>query len=224
MKRFRPRLTYANVMATIAVFIALGGASYAAIKLPKNSVGAKQLKKNSVTEAKIKNEAITATKVKKGTLTGSQINLSTIGTVPSASHANSADRAGNAETLGGAPSGAYASKQHEPVHLVGEPGEPEFEPGVENTDESTSSAGFYKDSFGIVHLQGTVDAEVGQRIFTLPPGFAPAKQVCFAAPAFVAGPTYKVDRICVLAEGSVNAAEGEGYEFIGLDGFTFLPG
>jgi hypothetical protein len=32
MKRFAPSLTYANVMATIAVFIALGGASYAAIK------------------------------------------------------------------------------------------------------------------------------------------------------------------------------------------------
>jgi hypothetical protein len=33
----RPKLTYANVMATIAVFIALGGASYASLKLPKNS-------------------------------------------------------------------------------------------------------------------------------------------------------------------------------------------
>lgn len=40
MHRIRGKLTYANVMATIAVFIALGGASYAAIKLPKNSVGA----------------------------------------------------------------------------------------------------------------------------------------------------------------------------------------
>ena len=49
MKRLRPKLTYANVMATIAVFIALGGASYAATQLPKNSVGSKQLKKNAVT-------------------------------------------------------------------------------------------------------------------------------------------------------------------------------
>ncbi len=56
-----------------------------------------------MTGAKIKNESVTAAKVKKGTLTGSQINLSTLGTVPSASHANSADKAGNAETLGGAP-------------------------------------------------------------------------------------------------------------------------
>jgi hypothetical protein len=52
MHRIRGKLTYANVMATIAVFIALGGASYAAIKLPKNSVGTKQLKKGAVTPAK----------------------------------------------------------------------------------------------------------------------------------------------------------------------------
>ena len=49
----RERLTYANVMATIAVFIALGGASYAAIKLPKNSVGPREIKRNAVTLAKI---------------------------------------------------------------------------------------------------------------------------------------------------------------------------
>ena len=39
MKKLRSKPTYADVMATIAVFIALGGASYAAIEAPKNSVG-----------------------------------------------------------------------------------------------------------------------------------------------------------------------------------------
>jgi hypothetical protein len=53
MKRVLGNLTYANVMATVAVFIALGGASYAAIKLPRNSVGAKQLKAGAVTPAKL---------------------------------------------------------------------------------------------------------------------------------------------------------------------------
>lgn len=61
--RFLPRPTYANVMATIAVFIALGGASYAATRLPKTSVGAKQLKNNAVTSAKIKNGAVTPAKL-----------------------------------------------------------------------------------------------------------------------------------------------------------------
>jgi hypothetical protein len=39
----RDRLTYANVVATIALFVALGGASYAAVALPANSVGSGQL-------------------------------------------------------------------------------------------------------------------------------------------------------------------------------------
>ena len=64
--RFRDQLTYANVMATIAVFIALGGASYAAIQLPKNSVGTKQMKKNAVTTAKIKKEAVTSMRPRSG--------------------------------------------------------------------------------------------------------------------------------------------------------------
>jgi hypothetical protein len=96
METMRSRLTYANVMATVAVFIALGGASYAAFKLPKNSVGTKQLKKNSVATAKIKD----------GAVTGAKINLSTLGTVPSAA---SAVNAGNANTVGGQPASAFAS-------------------------------------------------------------------------------------------------------------------
>jgi hypothetical protein len=76
--KLRGRLTYANVMATVAVFIALGGASYAATQLPKNSVGAKQLRKNAVTTAKIKNGAVTAKKVKDGSLTGNVLADGTI--------------------------------------------------------------------------------------------------------------------------------------------------
>ncbi len=49
----RRRVTYANVMATVAVFIALGGASYAATQLPKNSVGSAQLKSGAVTLPKL---------------------------------------------------------------------------------------------------------------------------------------------------------------------------
>jgi hypothetical protein len=54
LSRLRGRLTYANVIATIALFAALGGTSYAALKLPKNSVGSKQIRKNAVTSAKVK--------------------------------------------------------------------------------------------------------------------------------------------------------------------------
>lgn len=74
MHQIRTRLTYANVMATIAVFLVLGGASaFAAGQLAKNSVGSKQLKKNSVTAAKIKKNAITKAKIKDGSVTGAKI-------------------------------------------------------------------------------------------------------------------------------------------------------
>jgi len=59
-KRIRSHLTYANAMATIAVFVALGGASYAAMELPKDSVGAAQLKAGAVTAKKIDGGALAA--------------------------------------------------------------------------------------------------------------------------------------------------------------------
>ena len=54
----RPRLTYANVMSTIGVFIALGGSSYAVTQLPRNSVGERQLKPNAVSGAKVRDASI----------------------------------------------------------------------------------------------------------------------------------------------------------------------
>jgi hypothetical protein len=44
----RARLSYANVVATIALFVALGGSSYAALKLPRNSVGPAQIRSGAV--------------------------------------------------------------------------------------------------------------------------------------------------------------------------------
>jgi hypothetical protein len=93
-KRLRSRLTFANVVSCLALFVALGSGAYAAIHLPRNSVGARQLKKNSVTGAKVKNDS----------LTGSDILTSTLGTVPNADQAASAGHAAtadNADTLQG---------------------------------------------------------------------------------------------------------------------------
>lgn len=58
----RGRLTYANVMATLAVFLVLAGGAYAATRLPKNSVGTKQLKNGSITLAKLSASAREALK------------------------------------------------------------------------------------------------------------------------------------------------------------------
>jgi hypothetical protein len=68
MPKLRPGLTYANVIATLALFIALGGGAYAALKLPKNSVGSKQIKKNAVTSKKVKNGSLLPSDFKPGQL------------------------------------------------------------------------------------------------------------------------------------------------------------
>jgi hypothetical protein len=67
MHRIRGKVTYANVMATVAVFLVLaGGTAFAATEmLPKASVGTKQLAKEAVTPAKL-------SKASKATLTGPQ--------------------------------------------------------------------------------------------------------------------------------------------------------
>ncbi len=62
MKRFRPRLTYANVISSVALFIALGGAAVAA-GLPRNSVGPRQLKRGAVTAHAIRAKAVRRGKI-----------------------------------------------------------------------------------------------------------------------------------------------------------------
>src|SRR4051794_35909209 len=58
MTRLGNHLTYANVMATIAVFVALGGSSYAAFKLPKNSVGAREIRSGAIRSSEIKDRSV----------------------------------------------------------------------------------------------------------------------------------------------------------------------
>jgi len=66
MARARSHLTYANVMASVALFVALGGGAYAAIKVPKNSVGTRQIKNKAVTPAKVAPKTIALFKGEKG--------------------------------------------------------------------------------------------------------------------------------------------------------------
>ena len=57
-RKITDRLTYANVVATLALFIALGGSSYAALKLPKNSVGSKQIRTGAVGSTQVKDRSL----------------------------------------------------------------------------------------------------------------------------------------------------------------------
>jgi hypothetical protein len=88
MRRIRP--SYANVTATLALFVALSGGAYAAATLPANSVGSRQIKKSAVTREKVKNNAIDGSKVRDNSLNGNDVKESSLAKVPSAAAADHA--------------------------------------------------------------------------------------------------------------------------------------
>ncbi|MGN6217126.1 MAG: hypothetical protein ACTHN7_09265 [Solirubrobacterales bacterium] len=95
----RERFTYANVVATVALILAVtGGATAIALSLPKNSVKSKQIAK----------EAVKNSKIAKGAVTGDKVKLATLGKVPLAAHADSADTAGSAGSAANAAHAAVA--------------------------------------------------------------------------------------------------------------------
>jgi hypothetical protein len=73
----RPR--HSTIVAYLALFVALGGTGYAAINLPKNSVGAKQIKTGGVTSKEIQNSTVKSGDVRNSTLLGRDIRTNALG-------------------------------------------------------------------------------------------------------------------------------------------------
>ncbi len=102
--RIRKQLSYANVTATLALILALGGTSYAAMTLPANSVGPRQLRASAVTSRAIRRGAVGAREVRAYSLTGRNIDKRRLGRVPAAVQsktASTARHANDADTVGG---------------------------------------------------------------------------------------------------------------------------
>lgn len=79
LKRIASKLTYANIVASLALFLALsGGVVWAsgkigANKLKANSVTAGKIKRNAVSAGKIRANAVTAAKIKPGSVDFSKL-------------------------------------------------------------------------------------------------------------------------------------------------------
>ena len=73
MQWIRSHLSFANSISLIALFVALGGTSLAAVTLSKNSVGAKQIKKNAVTASEVKRNAVGASEIRSNAIAGGDI-------------------------------------------------------------------------------------------------------------------------------------------------------
>ena len=92
----RQRLTYANVMSTLAVFLALGGSSYAALQIDSADIA-----NNSVRGVDVRNRTLGERDIKRNALGGRSIRESRLGRVP---------RARNADRLGGMTAADFLSR------------------------------------------------------------------------------------------------------------------
>src|SRR5215212_1153084 len=72
MARFRAQAQSPAVwIALVALFVALGGTGYAALKVGKNTIGTKQLKRGAVKNSDIAANSVTGSKVKRRSLSSS---------------------------------------------------------------------------------------------------------------------------------------------------------
>jgi hypothetical protein len=106
----------------------------------------------------------------------------------------------------------------EAFHIVGTAGEPPFENGWVNFGGSFSTAGFFKDALGIVHLKGTITGTSGTTAFTLPAGYRPAENLFMP----MAGTFPNAALLEIFTDGRVEPLHNTGGVFnAGLDGLSF---
>ncbi len=131
MRTLRDKLTYANVISTLCLFMLLGGGAYAATKLPKNSVGTKQ----------IKNGAITGKKIKQGTIDAGKLTPSAVATLKGTK--GDAGAVGPQGPQGTTNGGAYATVEagSEPAFVGAHPGFAAVEKAQEGIACLTPAAG-----------------------------------------------------------------------------------
>jgi hypothetical protein len=159
-----------------------------------NNVLSRDLRNNDIRGLDVRNNTLRGRDLAPNTLTDDQIDESKLTQVPSAL---------DADRLGGLAADGYARSLQEPVRLVGEPGEPTFESGYAAAGGDDLDPGFWKDSLGVVHLQGSATGGSGT-VFTLPSDYRPG------------GTAHFPGSIEVDADGVVSAP-GD----VALDGVTF---
>jgi hypothetical protein len=99
MTRIRKVLTFSNVVAFVALFVAMGGSVYAAGK-----ISGTQIKSGSVPGNRIKPKTLTAKQIKPASLTGAQVKADSLGATQI-----------NESTLTGVSAGSLASVLYVPV-------------------------------------------------------------------------------------------------------------
>ncbi len=219
MLRFR-RPSPALVIACVALFVAMGGTGYAALKLPKNSVKAKQLAPRSVGSSEAHN--LTAKDFKKSARAKLRGPRGERGPAGPAGPAGGAGGAGALRLVGPPASSDGACAVNNPPP-VGEFCIAEDQGSWANYGNGYAPAAFSRDASGLVRLQGSVAGSDGGNgidqfaVFHLPAGYRPAQNRRFAAS--VNGAAGWVD---VLTNGAVVSSAWPA-TLLSLDGIAFRP-
>jgi hypothetical protein len=191
------RKSPAILIAVVALVVALAGTSMAGYAAGKASG-----------DSLIKKKSLSGNRLKADTVTGNQVSESSLGNVPSATHAAKADLAVQADHA--------ASADRVPATAL----TPYVYGSVWHQDPATTrAAGYRKDGSGFVHLQGSVAHVSGVSIVmvVLPPGFRPADIISF--PALTAsGP----GSLLIDSAGNV-VLTGGSTATVSLEGVTFYP-
>jgi hypothetical protein len=209
----------ALVISCIALFVSMGGVSYGLAtgvidsrEIKNNTIRTQDLRNNEVRTGDIRNSTVRGRDVAVDTITGADVNESTLGQVP------------DAATLGGAFPGSFAKATQQAVRLIGVGAEAAFQNGFENSAcNGCPAVGYWKDSIGNVHLQGSLQGPTDGTAFTLPPGYRPTGDVRFLASASVSDAA-KHSVVFVQDDGAVKIVDAEANHDTSLNGVSFRAG
>jgi hypothetical protein len=190
------RPSFPTVISLIALFVALGGTSYAVIKLPAKSVGNRELKSNAVTSSKIRPGAV------------SRSDLS--------SSARSGTRGPRGPAGPAGPAGAAAAEAWKPLQLIG---------GWARYSGGWPVAAYRKNAAGRVYLRGVIKragGPAGGPIAVLPAGYRPADMALFG-PMMGNNATNAAGRVDITTTGEIVWMTGPMGDpnYTSLDGISF---
>lgn len=203
----RPPITYANVVSTLALVVAVGaGGAYAAGK-----IGHKQIARNAIRSKQIKNGAVASVDLQDNGVTGADVDENSLGPVPAAQTSKQADSAGDAANLGGAPPADYLSYGSTIPSGKTVTGALGYE---------TTSGGNYREVVSFYPLRApanVVDSAVNFTNTSVSAAAAANSDESAACTGTVSNPTAPAGQVCIYLEAE-NVASNS------AQGFAFFPG